>query len=174
MPPSHLILCRPLLLSPSIFPSIRVFSNESALRIRWLKYWSFSLSISPSNEYSWLIPFRIDQSDLLAVQEILKSLLQHYNPKASVFQYSAFYMVQLSHLHLTNNNNKKNPNISTLGRTNCANWKFICRGSDSILQLLLSIKGLLISTVDVKKGFSWHMGSEDTRISQNLMATFSA
>ena len=96
MPPSHLILCRPLLLSPSIFPSIRVFSNESVLRIRWPKYWSFSFSISPSNEYSGLISFRMDWLDLLAVQGILKSLLQHYSSKLSVLWRSAFLIVLLS------------------------------------------------------------------------------
>ena len=101
MPSNHLILCCPLLLPPSIFPSIRVFSNESALRIRWPKYWSFSFSISPSNEYSGLISFRIDWSDLLAVQETLKNLLQNHNLKASVLWHSAFFMVQLSHLHTT-------------------------------------------------------------------------
>ena len=101
MPSNHLILCRPLLLSPSIFPSIRVFSNESVLHIRWLKYWSFSFSISTSNEYSGLISFRIDWLDLLAVQEILKSLLQHHSSKASVLWHSAFFMVQLSHPYMT-------------------------------------------------------------------------
>ena len=95
---NHLILCHPLLLLPSIFPSIRVFSNESALRIRWPKYWSFS--ISPSNEYSRLISYRIDWFDLLAVQGALKSLLQHHSSKASVLQHSAFLLVQLSHPHM--------------------------------------------------------------------------
>ena len=99
-PSNHLILCRPLLL-PSIFPSIRVFSNESALHIRWPKYWRFNLSISPSNEYSGLIPFRMDWLDLLAVQGTLESLLQNHNSKASVLWCSAFFMVQLSHLYLT-------------------------------------------------------------------------
>ena len=95
MPSNHRTLCFPLLLLPSIFPSIRVFSNESVLRIRWPKYWSFS--ISPSNEYSWLISFRIDWFDLLAVQRTLKSLLQHHSSKASILWCSAFFMVQLSH-----------------------------------------------------------------------------
>ena len=99
MPSNHLILCHPLLLLPSIFPSLRAFSNESALRIRWPKYWSFSFSVSPSNEYSGLISFRIDWSDLLAVQETLKSL-QHHNSKASILQHSVF-MVQLSHTYMT-------------------------------------------------------------------------
>ena len=98
---NHLILCCPLLLQPSIFPSIRVFSNESILCIRWPKYWSFSFSIHPSNEYSGLISFRIDWLDLLAVQGTLKSLLQHHSSKASILQHSAFFMVQLSHPYIT-------------------------------------------------------------------------
>ena len=101
MPSNHLILCHPLLLLPSIFPSIRVFSNESAHRIRWPKYWSFSFSISPSNEYSGFIFFWIDWFDLLAVQGILKSLLQHHSLKVSILQHSVFFMVQLSHLYVT-------------------------------------------------------------------------
>ena len=101
MPSNHLILCRPLHLLPSIFPSIRVFSNESAIRIRWPKYWSFSFSISPSNEYSVLISFRIDWLDLLAVQGTPKSLLQHHSSKASVLRPSTFFIVQLSHPYMT-------------------------------------------------------------------------
>ena len=101
MPSSHLILCHPLLFLPSIFPSVRVFSNDSALCIRWPKYWSFSFSISPSNEYSGLISFRIDWFDLLAVQGTLKSLLQHHSSKASVLQCSAFFIPQLSHPYMT-------------------------------------------------------------------------
>ena len=101
MPSSHLILCCPLLLLPSIFPSIRVFSNESVLRIRWSKYWSFSFSISPSNEYSGLISFKIDWFDLFAVQGTLKSLLPHHSSKASILGHSAFFMVQLSHPCMT-------------------------------------------------------------------------
>ena len=97
MPSSHLILCRPLLLLPSIFLSIRVFSNESALHIRWPKYWSFSFSIIPSNEHPGLISFRMDWLDLLAVQGTLKSLLQHHSSKASILQHLAFFIVQLSH-----------------------------------------------------------------------------
>ena len=99
MPSNHLIFCHPLLLLPSIFPSIRVFSNESALHIRWPKYWSFSFS--PSNEHPGLISFRMDWLDLLAVQEILKSLLQHHSSKASILQCSAFFTVQLSHPYMT-------------------------------------------------------------------------
>ena len=101
MPSNHLILCRPLLLPPSIFPSIRVFSNESVLPIRWAKYWSFSFSISPSNEYSGLISFRMDWLDLLAVQRTLKSLLQYHSSKASILWCSAFFIVQLSHPYIT-------------------------------------------------------------------------
>ena len=101
MPSNHLILCNPLLFLPSIFPSIRIFSNESVLHIGWPKYWSFSCSISPSNEYSGLISFRIDWFDLLAVQRTLKSLLQHHSSKASILWCSAFFTVQLSHLYMT-------------------------------------------------------------------------
>ena len=100
MPSNHLILCRPLLLPSSIFPSIRVFSNESVLHIRWPKYWSFSFSISPSSEHPGLISFRIDWLDLLAVLGTLKSLLQHHSSKASILQHSAFFVVQLSHPYM--------------------------------------------------------------------------
>ena len=101
MPSNHLILCHPLLLPASIIPSIRVFSNESVLHIKWPKYWSFSFSISPSNEYSGLISFRMDWLDLLVVQGTLKSLLQHHSSKRSVLQHSAFFIVQLSHPYMT-------------------------------------------------------------------------
>ena len=118
MPSNHLILCHPLLLLPSVFPSIRVFSNESVLRIKWPEYWSFSFSISPSNEYSGLISFRMDWLDLLAVQETLKSLLQHCISKASVLQCSAFFIVQLSH-----------PYVTTGKTIALSRWTF-CRQSD--------------------------------------------
>ena len=101
MPFNHLILCHPLLLLPSIFPSIRVFSNESILHTRWPKYWSFSFDISPSNEYSGLIFFRMDWLDLIAVEGTLKSLLQHHSSKASILQRSGFFIVQLSHPYMT-------------------------------------------------------------------------
>ena len=101
IPSNHLILCHPLLLPPSIFPSIRVFSNESVLHIRWPKYWSFSFNISPSNEHAGLISFRMDWLDLLAVQGTLKSLLQHHSSKASILWHSAFFIVQLSYLYVT-------------------------------------------------------------------------
>ena len=103
IPSNHLILCRPLLLPPSTFPSIRGFSNESFLHIRWPKYWSFSFSISPSNEYSRMISFRMDWLNLLAVQGTLKSLLQHHSSKASILLCSAFFSVQLSHPYITTN-----------------------------------------------------------------------
>ena len=106
MPSDHLVLCCPILLLPSVYPSIRVFSNESAICIRWPKYWSFRLSISPSNEYSGLIAFRIDWLDLLAVQGTLKSLLQHHSSKASILWLSAFFMVQLSHPHMNTGKTK--------------------------------------------------------------------
>ena len=106
MPSNHLILCHPLLLPPSMFPNIRVFSNESVLRIRWPKDWSFSFNISPSNEYSGWISFRMDWLDLLAVQGTLKSLLQHHSSKASVLWYSAFFIVQLSHSYMTTGKNE--------------------------------------------------------------------
>ena len=101
MPSNHLILCCPLLLPPSGFPSIRVFSNESTLHMRWPKYWNFSFNISPSNEHPGLISFRMDRLDLLAVQGTLKSLLQHHSSKASIFRCSAFFIVQLSHPSMT-------------------------------------------------------------------------
>ena len=104
IPSNHLILCHPLLLLPSIFPSIRVFSNESGLLIRWPKYWSFSFNISPSNEYSGLISFRMDLLYLLAVQGTLKSLFQHHSSKASILQSSAFFVVQLWHPYMTTRN----------------------------------------------------------------------
>ena len=101
MPSNHLILCHPLFFLPSIFPSIRIFSNETALRMRWPKYWSFSFNISPSNEYSGLVSFRMDWLDLFAVQGILKSLLQYHSSKASILWCSAFFTVQLSHPYMT-------------------------------------------------------------------------
>ena len=106
MPSNHLILCRPLLLPPSIFPSIRVFSNGSVFHIRWLKYWSFNFSISHSSEYSGLISFKMDWLDLLEVQGTLKSLLQHHSSKASILQCSAFFLVQLSHPYMTTEETK--------------------------------------------------------------------
>ena len=131
MPSSHLILCRPLLLLPPIFPSIRVFSNESTLRMRWPKYWSFSFSISPSNEHPGLISFRMDWLDLLAVQGTLKSLLQHHTSKAPILQCSAFFTVQLSHLYMTTG--------KTIALTR---WTFVGK----VISLLLSRLSRLVIT----------------------------
>ena len=127
MPSNHLILCRPLLLQPSIFPSIRVFCNETVL-IRWPEYWSFSFSISPSNEYSGLIFFRMDWLDLLAVQGTLKSLLQHHHSKASILRHSAFFIVQRSHLH------------KTTGKTTAlTRWTFVGRVMSLLLNMLFRL-----------------------------------
>ena len=131
MPSNHLIPCRPLLLQPSVFPSIRVFSNESVLCIRWPKYWSFSFSIRPSNEYSGLISFRMDWLDLLAVQGTLKSLLRHHSSKASVLQHSAFFIVQLSHPYMTTG--------KTIALTR---WTFIGK----IMSLLFNMLSRLVRT----------------------------
>ena len=131
MPSSHLILCRPLLLLPSIFPSIRVFSNESALRIRWPKYWSFSFNISPSDEHPGLISFRMDWLDLLAVQGTLKSLLQHHSSKASILWCSAFLTVQLSHPYMTTG--------KTIALTR---WTFV----DKVMSLLFNMLSMFVIT----------------------------
>ena len=125
MPSNHLILCRPLLLLPSIFPRFRVFSNESILCIRWSRYWSFSLSISPSNEHSGQISIRMDWLDLLVVQGTLRSLLQHHSSKPSVLQHSAFFMVLLSHPHLTT------------GKTiDLARWTFVVKVMSLLFNML--------------------------------------
>ena len=134
MPSNHLILCRPLLLLPSIFPSIRVFSNEPTLRIRWPKYWSFSFNISPSNEHTGLISFRMDWLDLLAVQGTLESLLQHHSAKASSPQRSAFFIVQLSHPYMTTGKT-----IALTRRT------FV----DKVMSLLFNMLSRLVVTVFV-------------------------
>ena len=131
MPSNHLILCCSLLLLPSIFPSIRVFSDESALHIRWQKYWSFSFSISPSNEHPGLISFRMDWLDLLAVQRTLKSLLQHYTSKESILQHSAFFIVQHSHPYMTT--------WKTIALTR---WTFV----DKVVSLLFNILSRLLIT----------------------------
>ena len=135
MPSNHLILCRPLLFPPSIFSSVRVFSNESVLHIRWPKYWGFSFNISPSNEYSGLISFRKDWLDLLGVQETLKSLLQHHNSKASVLWHSAFFMVQLSHSCMTTG--------KTIALTR---WTFVGK----VMSLLFNMLSRLVLTVNQK------------------------
>ena len=129
---NHLILCRPLLLLPSVFPSIMVFSSEAALCIKWPKYWSFSFSISPSNEYSGLISIRVDWFDLLAVQGAIKSLLQHHSSKASIVWHSGFFTVQLSHPYMTTG--KK---IIALTRWTCA---------DKVMSLLLNMLSRLVIT----------------------------
>ena len=131
MPSNHLILCRPLLLLPSIFPSMKGFSNESALRIRWPKYWSFSFSISPSNEDPGLISFRMDWLDLLAVQGTPKSLLQHYSSKASILQLSAFFIVQLKHPYMTTG--------KTIALTR---WTFVVK----VMSLLFNMLSRLVIT----------------------------
>ena len=123
VPSNHLILCHPLLLLPSIFPSIRVFSNESVLRIRWPEYWNFSFNISPSNEYSGLISFRMGWLDLLAVQGTLKSLLQHHSSKASIVRHSAFFMVQLSHPYMTTG---KTITLAIPTFVGMVCWTFVC------------------------------------------------
>ena len=131
MPSNHLILCHPLLLLPATFPSIGVFSNESALRIRWPKFWSFSFKISPSNEHPGLISFRMDWLDLLAVQGTLKSLLQHHSSKASILWRSAFFIVQLSHPYMTTG--------KTIALTR---WTFV----DKVMSLLFNILSRLVIT----------------------------
>ena len=131
MPSNHLILCHPFLLLPSIFPSIRVFSNESALPIRWPKYWRFSFNISPSKEHPRIISFRMDWLDLLAVQGTLKSLLQHHSSKPSIFQYSDFFIVQFSHPYMTTG--------KTIALTR---WTFF----DKVISLLLNMLSRLVIT----------------------------
>ena len=118
IPSYHLILCRPLLLLPSIFPSIRIFSNESALLIRWPTYWSFSFNIRPSNEHPGLISFTMDWLDLLAVQGTLKSLLQHHSSKASILRHSAYFIVQLSHPYMTTGNTIASTRWTFVGKVN--------------------------------------------------------
>ena len=131
MPSNHLILCCPPFLLPSIFPSIRVFSSELVLYIRWPKYWSFSFSINPSNEYSGLISFRIDWLDLLAVQWTLKDLLQHHSSKPSILQHSAFFIVQLSH-----------PNMTTGKTIALTRWTFVGK----VMSLLFNMLSRLVIT----------------------------
>ena len=140
MPSNHLILCHPLLL-PSIFPSIRVFSNESAFHIRWPKYWSFSFSISPSNEHSGRISFRMDWLDLLAVQWTLKSLLQQHSSKASILQRSAFFIVQLSHPYMTTGKNIALTRWTFVGKVMSLLCNMLCR---FVIAFLSRSKCLLI------------------------------
>ena len=142
MPSNHLVLCHPLLLLPQIFPSIRVFSNESVLHIRWPKYWSFSFSISPSNEYSGLISFRIHWFDILAVQGTLKSLLQHHSLKASIIWHSAFIIVQLSHLYMTTGKTIALTRQTFAGKAMSLLFNMLSR---LVITFLLRSKHLLIS-----------------------------
>ena len=142
MPSSHLILCRPLLLLPPISPSIRVFSSESTLSMRWSKYWSFSFNISPSNEYSGLISFRMDWLDLLAVQGTLQSLLQHHSSKASILQCSAFFTVQLSHPYTTTGKTIALTRQTFVGKLMSLLFNMLCR---LVIIFLPRRKRLLIS-----------------------------
>ena len=142
MPSNRLILCHPLLLPPSIFPSIRVFSNESVLHIWWQEYWSFSSIIGPSNEYSGLFSFRMDWLDLLAVQKTLKSLLQHHSSKASILQHSAFFIVQLSYLYMTTGKNIALTRQTFVGKVMSLLFNMLSR---LVITLLLSSKHFLIS-----------------------------
>ena len=142
MPSNHLILCRPLSLLPSIFPSIRVFSNESALHIRWPKYWSFNFNISPSNEHLGLISFRMDWLDLLAVQGTLKSLLQHHSSKASILWYPAFFIVQLSHPYMTTRKTIALTRLSFISRVMSLFFNMLSR---LVIAFLPRSKCLLIS-----------------------------
>ena len=152
MPSNHVILCHPLLLPPSIFPSIRVFSNELVLQIRWPKYWSFSFTISPSNEYSRLIFFGMDWSDLLAVQGTLKSLLQHHSSKASILRRSAFFIVQLSH-----------PYMTTGKTTAWTRWTFVGKVTSLLFNILSKLviaffprsKHLFISWLQLPSAVIW-------------------
>ena len=142
MPSNHLILCHPLLLLPSIFPSIRVFSNESALRLRWPKYWSFSFNISPSNEHPGLISFRMDWLDLLTVQGTLKSLLQHHSSKASILWCSAFFIVQLSRPYMTTGKTKALTRQTFVGKVMSLLYNMLSR---LVIAFLPRSKCLLIS-----------------------------
>ena len=141
MPSNHLILCRPLLLLPSVFPSIAVFSNESALRIRWPKYWSFSFSISPSNKHAGLISFRMDWLDLLAVQGTLKNLLRHHSSKVSILR-SAFFIVQLSHPYTTTGKTIALTRRTFVGKVTSLLFNMLSR---LVITFLPSSKRLLIS-----------------------------
>jgi len=173
MPSNHLILCRPLLIMPSIFPSIRVCSNESALHIRWPKYWNFNFSISPSYEYSRLIFFRIDWFDLLIVQETVKSLLQYHSSKASVLQRSAFFMVQLSHPYMTTGETIASTRQTFVGKVMSLLFNTLSRFVTAFLprskRLLISwlqspsavilepekIKSLTVTHLFAMKGWDW-------------------
>ena len=166
MPSNHLILCHPLLLSPSVFPSIRVFSNESALHIRWPKYWSFSFNISPSREHSGLIYFRMDWLDLLAVQGTLKRLLQHHSSKASILWCSDFFRVQLSHPYMTTGKS-----IALM------RWAFV----GQVMSLLFTMLSMLVITFlprSIHLSISWLQSPsavilELQKIKSNIVSTVS-
>ena len=166
MPSNHLTLCRPLLLQLPIPPSIRVFSNESVLRIRWPKYWSFSFSINPSNEYSGLISFRMDWLDLLAIQRTLKSLLQHHSSKAAILRRSAFFTVQLSHPYMTTG--------KTIALTR---WTLVCKVMSLLLNMLSRLlitflsrsKRLLISWLQSPSAVIW----EPKKLKSDTVSTVS-
>ena len=152
MPSNHLILCRPLLLLPSVFPSIRVFSNESSLRIRWPKYWSFSFNISPFNEHLGLISSRMGYLDLLAVQRTLKSLLQHHSSKASILQCSAFFIVQLSDPHITTGKTIALTRWTFVGKVMCLLFSMLSR---LVVTSLPRSKRLLISWLQSPSTVIW-------------------
>ena len=166
MPSSHLILCRPLLLLPPIPPSIRVFSNESALRIKWPKYWSFSFSISHSNEYSGLISFRMDLLDLLVVQGTLKSLLQHHSSKAPILQCSAFFIVQLSHPYMTTGKTIALTRRTFVGKVMSLLFNMLSR---LVIKFHLRIKCLLISWLQLPSAVIL----EPPKIKYAIVSTFS-
>ena len=152
MPSNHLILCHPLLLLPSIFPSIRVFSRESALHIRWPKYWSFSFSISPSSEHPGPISFRMDWLDLLAVQGTLKSLLQHHSSKASILQRSTFFIVQLSHPYMTTGKSRA-----------LTRWTFVGK----VMSLLFNMLSRLVITLQIKTTIKYQLTLVRMAITKN-------
>ena len=164
MPSSHLILCRPLLLLPSIFPSIRVFSNESVLHIRWPKYWSFSFNISPSNKNPGLISFRKDWLDLLAVQGTLKSLLQHHSSKASILRHSAFFIVQPSHAYMTTGKTIALARQTFVGKVMSPLFNMLSR---LVIAFLPKSKHLLISWLQSPSAvYNVHYGSVSGKIFQ--------
>ena len=152
MPSNHLILCRPLLLLPSIFPSIRVFSSESALHNRWPKYWSFSFNITPSNEHPEMISLRVDWLDLLAVQGTLKSLLQRHSSKASILRHSAFFTVQLSHPYMTTGKTIALTRQTFVGKVRSLVFNVLCR---LIVAFLPRSKRLLISWLQSPSAVIW-------------------
>ena len=166
MPSNHLILCRPLLLPPTIFPVTRVFSNESVLPIRWPKYWSFNFSISPPNEYSWLISFRMDFLDLLAVQQTLKSLLQHHTSKASIPWCSAFFIVQLSHPYMTTGKTTSLTRQTFVGKVMSL---FFNMTSSLVITFLPRSKSLLISWLQSPATVIW----EPPKIKSDTVSTVS-